>query len=105
MSTSTLWRDSEGGQNFLEFVAKRKCGLCKRQFDNPWVVPTGRPYPHNVEPNAEIAFHWEDTHGFPHDLFFELVMGLMFKPRETLTEMSKLVNSRGTELTKPGKQE
>ena len=76
------WRYSEGGQNFLKLAQEYRCGQCKKRFEQPWVVPTGNPWPNNLTPNVNIAYHWEDTHGFPHDLFWELVMTLIYRPED-----------------------
>lgn len=56
------------------------CGQCKKKFDKPWLVPTGKPFPQNLKPNVEIMFHWEETHGFPHEIFID--------------EIKKLINSK-----------
>lgn len=77
---TTLWRDSEGGKNFVRLATRYSCGQCSKRFDKPWVVATGNPFPDNIEPNAKVAFHWFDSHGFPEDMFYELVMSAMFRP-------------------------
>lgn len=64
---------TKGGQAFLALAQNFKCGQCRKKFDKPWAVPTGQPYPNNVALNPEIAFHWEDTHGFPHDMLYSMV--------------------------------
>ena len=83
-----LWRDSAGGHAFIRMAQSYRCGQCKKEFDKPWVVPTGESFPNNIQPNVEIAFHWEDTHGFPHDMFYEMVMNSMFKPEMTKEKLT-----------------
>lgn len=53
---------------FQNLTTKKNCGQCSKKFDKPWVVPSGKPYPNNLEINAEVLFHWEDTHGYPSDI-------------------------------------
>lgn len=46
----------------------RDCRQCPKKFEQPWLVPTGKPWPNNFVVNAEIAWHWQDTHGIPLDI-------------------------------------
>lgn len=72
--TREEYAKSAKGQAFISLANNYSCGQCSKKFSKPWVVPTGKPYPDNVQPNAEIAFHWSDTHGFPEDMLYEMVM-------------------------------
>lgn len=72
--TREQYAESPAGQAFIALAQNHFCGQCRMTFEQPWVVPTGRPYPDNVQPNVHIAFHWADTHGFPEDMFYEMVM-------------------------------
>lgn len=51
----------------------RDCLQCKHQFTDPWLISTGQSWPGSVQLNAEVAFHWQDTHGYPADMLADLV--------------------------------
>ena len=51
----------------------RDCLQCHARFTDPWLVPTGAPWPDSTVINAEVAWHWQDTHGFPADMLVDLV--------------------------------
>lgn len=59
------WWYSSGPSMVAWLTSEHRCLQCKRKFNQPWLVPTDRPWPESLEINAEIAWHWQDTHGYP----------------------------------------
>lgn len=48
----------------LEWWAREKrCRMCSKRFEQPWLIATGEPWPGNLLINGEFAFHWQDSHG------------------------------------------
>jgi hypothetical protein len=76
--------------NYLELLRwhnYRKCpyaGKCRKRFDDGIIqtkVESGRLT--SWYPNGEFLFHYQDTHGFPHEMMIE--------------EFEKMINSEMTQ--------
>lgn len=74
-----LWIESEGAVVAARLISEHRCLHCRRTFAEPWLVPTGLAWPNNVVINAEIAWHWQDTHGFPAPELAEMVSDAIYR--------------------------
>jgi hypothetical protein len=71
--------ESSGAIILLYLTKLKKCGWCKITFDAPWIIPTGEKWPDNAKINGEVAFHWQDSHGFPVEFLVDMVNDSCFK--------------------------
>lgn len=50
------------------WAERRKCAMCKHRKDEGHILPKGEFYP-----SPAWMFHYEDTHGFPHDIAIKFI--------------------------------
>lgn len=57
-----------------------KCFMCKHRFDKPLLLPVEKPQAGKFQPNFNpvYLFHVTETHGIPHDIFREWVIGSIY---------------------------
>ena len=65
--------ESQYFKEVQRLVGEKRCLWCKKKFDEGWLIPTGKSFPNNIVINSEIAFHWQDSHGFPCEILVDMV--------------------------------
>lgn len=55
------------------WAERTKCAMCKHRKEEGHILPEGKYYP-----SPSWLFHYEDTHGFPHDMLHKYIWNSVY---------------------------
>lgn len=60
----------------LTWANRKRCMICRHSKDEGHILPSREK--DKINPSAAWMFHYEDTHGFPHDMAIRFIWNSVY---------------------------
>ncbi len=77
------------------FAERKKCWMCKHQFEQPVLLPVKSPERNKFQPNinTKALFHLKDTHGLPPEIVAGWIKGACYNQKLVMNGAENFVVS------------